>query len=340
MAQKEYKVEERSYTNSPLVDYTLISPNKSNGRIVPADWANRWDGEILDTITIHCVVGQTSVETLGNIFANPQRQASSNYGIGPDGRIGMYVEEKDRSWCTGGEKNCNGMTGAMNDYRAITIEVASDTDYPYAVTDEAYAAIIRLCADICQRNGIKRMLWEADPNLVWDKSRQNMTAHRWFAYKSCPGDYLYERFGEIADKVNEIIDPEPQPPKPKRVDEDGSWGPATTLAMQQIFGCEIQDGEVSRQPNGNRQYLPNCHTASWKFRVWPFYIGGSAVIKAWQTYLQERGYYGGDIDGYCGKQTVVATQRYLYDLGYYDGAIDGSMGPASVVAVQRWINAQ
>lgn len=334
MAQKEYKVEERSYTNSPLVDYTFISPNKSSGRIVPEDWANRWDGEILDTITIHCVVGQTSVETLGNIFANPQRQASSNYGIGPDGRIGMYVEEKDRSWCSGGEKNCNGMTGSMNDYRAITIEVASDTDYPYAVTDEAYAAIIRLCADICQRNGIKRMIWEADPDLVWDKSRQNMTAHRWFAYKSCPGDYLYERFGDIADKVNEIIDPSPEPPKPDRIAVDGWWGKDTTFALQDILGCQQMDGIVSRQPNGNKRYLPNAAAISWEFKGWPWYIGGSAVIKALQ------GLIGTDADGYFGKASVAALQRFLYDRGYYDGRIDSSLGPATVSGLQRWINAQ
>ena len=115
MAKVAQGAEVRTFSNSPLVDYTRISPNHSDGRIVPRDWANRWDGEILDTITIHCVVGQLTVEQLGDFFANPNRKASSNYGIGPDGRIGMYVEEKDRSWCTGGEKNCYGMTGSMND---------------------------------------------------------------------------------------------------------------------------------------------------------------------------------------------------------------------------------
>lgn len=139
----------------------------------------------------------------------------------------------------------------------------------------------------------------------------------------------------------------PEPPKPKRVDEDGSWGPLTSLAMQEIFGCPIQDGEISRQPKANRQYLPNAYEktpenpgGSWVFRGFPLYLGGGAVIKAWQTYLKDRGYYGGSIDGYCGPQTIVATQRYLYDLGYYDGAIDGIMGPGTVTGVQRWINAQ
>lgn len=179
------------YTNSPLVSYTRISPNRTPNR-----------NHVIDTITIHCVVGQCSVETLGNIFANPAKQASSNYGIGPDGRIGMYVEEKDRSWCTGGSMRVNGISGSSNDYQAVTIEVASDTKHPYAITDKAMAALIELCADICQRNGIRQMLWQGDKSLVGNVSRQNITAHRWFAAKSCPGDYIYNRLGEIAAKVN------------------------------------------------------------------------------------------------------------------------------------------
>jgi LysM repeat protein len=138
-------------------------------------------------------VGQCSVETLGNIFKPTSRQASSNYGVGVDGRIGIYVEEKDRSWCT---------SSAANDNRAITIEVASDTFAPYAVNAKAYAALIDLVADICKRNGIKRLIWKGDKSLIGQPDKQNMTVHRWFANKSCPGDYLYGRHGAIADEVN------------------------------------------------------------------------------------------------------------------------------------------
>ena len=173
------------YTNSPLVNYTKISPNKTSPR-----------NHKIDTITIHCVVGQCSVETLGNVFAPASRKASSNYGIGYDGRIGMYVEEKDRSWCT---------SSASNDNRAITIEVASDTSDPYAVTDAAYNALIKLVADICKRNDIKELKWKGDKNLIGQIDKQNMTVHRWFANKSCPGDYLYNRHGDIANKVNQLL---------------------------------------------------------------------------------------------------------------------------------------
>lgn len=173
-------------SNSTLVDYTRISPNRTSPR-----------NHKIDTITIHCVVGQCSVETLGNIFAPTSRQASSNYGVGVDGRIGMYVEEKDRSWCS---------SNAANDNRAITIEVASDTTHPYAVNDKAYAALLDLVTDICRRNGIKKLVWSTNKNeRVNHLNGCNMTVHRDYANKSCPGDYLYERHGAIAAEVNKRL---------------------------------------------------------------------------------------------------------------------------------------
>lgn len=170
-------------SNSPLVDYTRISPNKNSPR-----------NHKIDTITIHCVVGQCTVETLGNIFAPTSRQASSNYGVGTDGKIGMYVEEKDRSWCS---------SNAANDNRAVTIEVASDTKHPYAVNDRAFAALLDLVTDICKRNGIKKLVRSTKKaDRVNHKNGCNMTVHRDYANKSCPGDYLYNRHGEIAAEVN------------------------------------------------------------------------------------------------------------------------------------------
>lgn len=170
-------------SNSPLVDYTRISPNKNSPR-----------NHKIDTITIHCVVGQCTAETLGNIFAPTSRQASSNYGVGTDGKIGMYVEEKDRSWCS---------SNAANDNRAVTNEVASDTKHPYAVNDRAFAALLDLVTDICKRNGIKKLVWSTKKaDRVNHKNGCNMTVHRDYANKSCPGDYLYNRHGEIAAEVN------------------------------------------------------------------------------------------------------------------------------------------
>jgi len=175
-----------SYTNSRLSVHQKISPNRSIPR-----------NHKIDTITIHCMAGQLPVETCGNVFANKDAKASSNYGVGKDGRIALYVEEKDRSWCS---------SNSENDNRAVTIEVASDRYSPYAVSDKAYNATIRLVADICKRNGIKKLVWSTDKfTRITHSNGANMTVHRDFANKACPGDYLYSRMGDIAEKVNEIL---------------------------------------------------------------------------------------------------------------------------------------
>ncbi len=172
-------------SNSTLVSYTKISPNHSNGR-----------SHSIDRITPHCVVGQLSVETLGNVFAPSSRQASSNYGIGTDGRVAMYVEEKDRSWCS---------SSGSNDNRAVTIECASELKEPYEMNAKVYAALITLCVDICARNGKKKLLWipDKDKALAYEPKSDEMvlTVHRWFANKSCPGNWLYSRLGDLAEKV-------------------------------------------------------------------------------------------------------------------------------------------
>lgn len=174
------------YTNSPLVSYTRLSPNNSGHRT-----------HAIDRITPHCVVGQCSVEMLGSIFASTERMASCNYGIGADGRIGMYCEEKDRSWCS---------SSSANDQRAVTIECASDASHPYAFKDVVYNRLIELCVDICKRNGKTRLIWFGDKGwaLGYQPKPNEMvlTVHRWFANKSCPGDWMYQRMGDLAAKVN------------------------------------------------------------------------------------------------------------------------------------------
>ena len=166
-----------AYTNSSLVSYTKLSPNHSGQRT-----------HSIDRITPHCVVGQCSVETLGNIFLPTSRQASCNYGIG--------VEEKNRSWCS---------SSSANDQRAVTIECASDTTEPYAFKDVVYQKLITLCVDICKRNGKSKLLWlgDKDKTLGYEPKSDEMvlTVHRWFANKSCPGSWMYARMGDLAAKV-------------------------------------------------------------------------------------------------------------------------------------------
>lgn len=226
------------FTNSSLVNYTKISPNKTVNR-----------KHEIDTITIHCVVGQCSVETLGNIFAPSSRKASSNYGVGFDGRIGMYVEEKDRSWCS---------SSASNDHRAITIEVASDKSEPYGVTNKAYSSLIELVTDICKRNGIKELKWKGDKNLVGQIDKQNMTVHRWFAAKSCPGTYLYNKMGEIASEVNARLNPQATQSQPivensiKVSDSVKIADGATYYNGKKVPGWVIKKNWIVSEIKGNR----------------------------------------------------------------------------------------
>lgn len=177
-----------AYTNSPLVVYTGLSPNHSGQRT-----------HSIDRITPHCVVGQLSAETICACFPAGQ-DASCNYGIGTDGRVSLCVEEKNRSWCS---------SSNANDQRAVTIECASDKTEPYAMNSAVYAALIKLCADICKRNGKKKLLWFVDKdkslNYVPKSDDMVITVHRWFANKSCPGNWLYARLGDLAEKVTAAL---------------------------------------------------------------------------------------------------------------------------------------
>lgn len=173
-------------SNSSLVNYIKRSPNHSGPR-----------NHKIDTVSIHCMAANLSIETCGSLFARPDYQASSNYGIGSDGRIALYVDEANRSWCT---------SSAANDNRAVTIEVANTIAYePYSISDKAYKSLINLLADICKRNGIPKLLWRADKSLIGQVEKQNMTVHRWFAAKSCPGTWLYNHHGQIAEAVNKLL---------------------------------------------------------------------------------------------------------------------------------------
>lgn len=227
-------------SNSSLVTYTKISPN----RTIPRNHK-------IDTISIHCAVGQFTAKELLNLSnftkADSKNGSSCNYAVGCDGSIGLGVEEKDRSWCTSNREN---------DHRAITIEVASEKQHPYEVTDEAYKALIKLLVDICKRNSIKELKWKADKSLIGQPDKQNMTVHRWFANKSCPGDYLYSRHGQIAKEVNSKLSKETVPESFKvRVSIDNlniRKGPGTNYARTGEFTgkgtftiTRISDGQGS-----------------------------------------------------------------------------------------------
>ena len=173
-------------SNSSLVNCTILSPNHSGKRT-----------HKIDRITPHCVVGQLSAESIGGCFTSSSIQASCNYGIGRDGRVCLIVDEANRSWCS---------SSWANDQRAVTIECASDMSEPYTMNSAVYNKLVDLCIDICKRNGIKKLLWFADraKSLSYEPANGEavLTVHRWFANKSCPGNWLYGRLGNLASRVN------------------------------------------------------------------------------------------------------------------------------------------
>lgn len=308
-------------SNSGLVNYTKISPNKTSPR------RNK-----IDRITIHHMAGNLTVETCGNVFAPSSRQASSNYGIGSDGRVGMYVEEKDRSWCS---------SSSANDHRAVTIEVADNKiGNGWGCSSAAMAKLILLCADICRRNGISKLSYTGNTN-------GNLTLHKWFASTDCPGAYLESQMPTIASEVNKLLasgatsytwngatatggtssTSTSKGSTSGGIAVDGSWGVATTKKAQQFFGMSIVDGKVSNQPYRNRKYLPNAFTTSWEFKTGN-YSEGSNLIRAIQNRI------GAKKDGFFGVESVKKLQRFL------GVAADGSMGPNTVKAFQSWLNKQ
>lgn len=211
-------------SNSALAHFTLISPNRNSPR-----------NHKIDRISIHCYVGQVTAQSGLREFSSPSKGASCNYVVGYDGSIGLCVPESDRSWCT---------SDPPNDHRAVTIETASDTTHPYAVTDKAYEALVDLVTDICRRNGAKKLVWFGDKNKTLAYTPKSgemvMTVHRWFSAKACPGDYLYERHGAIAAEVTRRLNESEEKEEPDLTEAE-----AKKIARQEI---EAYFAEQARKP--------------------------------------------------------------------------------------------
>lgn len=179
-----------NYSNSSLVTYTRFAPALHH-------YGPR--NHTIDTLTIHCYVGQVTAKQGCDYFATTNRVCSANYVVGHDGSIGLCVEEKNAA-ATSSNRN--------NDNRAVTIEVACGKTKPYKITDEAKKSLTKLCFDICKRNGIKEMLWKNDESLIGQTNKQNVTVHRWFAPTECPGDYILRIMPDICEEVNKLMNAE------------------------------------------------------------------------------------------------------------------------------------
>ena len=259
--------------NSTLVDKTIYSPNHSGKRT-----------HTIDRITPHCVVGQCSIESLGNLFLSREKQASSNYGIGVDGRIGLYVDECNRSWCSSSNEN---------DQRAITIECASDKTYPYTFNYTVYNKLIELCYDICIRNGKNKLIWIADKNKALEyepKSNEMLiTVHRWFANTSCPGDWLYNKLDDVANKVTDKLSNNVQK--------------------------EEQKQEQNEEQKTNKYY--RVQVGAYKVKANADKMLAKLKADGFDTYMiQKDGCYKVQIGAYTVKQNALNMQTKLKAKGY------------------------
>jgi hypothetical protein len=279
-------------SNSKLVTYTKLSPNCTKPR-----------NHAIDTITIHVFVGQVTAQEGCNakkfVKYNPITGASCNYVVGYDGSVGLCVDEANRSWCS---------SNRANDHRAVTIEVASETKHPYAVTGKAYSALIELIADICKRNNIKKLLWKGNKSLIGKVDQQNMTVHRWFANKACPGDYLYSRHGVIAAEVNKLLGEESKPfHVTYRAYADKWWS--------EIVDCNDvnSNGYAGVQGKNMTAIMAKAEKGKLRYRV--------HLMKEnrWLNWIE--GYNAKDkIKGYAGNigQTIDAVQMELVGADGYD----------------------
>jgi hypothetical protein len=178
-----------AFTNSSLVSMVSISPNRSIGRYNIVNGVRIAPITKITKITIHHWAGVGTLDTFKNIVMNPNREMSANYAIDVIGKIGLFCPEADRSWCSSSQ---------WNDNRAITIEV-SNSAYGDAsgwpISDASYKALIRLCVDICKRNGIPKLEFTGDKN-------GSLTYHYMYAATGCPGPYIKARTQQICNDVN------------------------------------------------------------------------------------------------------------------------------------------
>lgn len=292
-------------SNSPLVSHVHISPNHYSGRRYP-----------ITKITPHYCDGDVTVERLGEIFAPTSRRASSNYGIGSDGRVGMYVEECDAPWTS---------SNYDNDNRAVTIECANLPDS--SLTPAAWETLVTLCTDICQRNGIPSLVWTGDRN-------GTLTVHRMFSDTSCPGAWLMERMPQLAAEVNARLSGQVTPPPCPQVTVDGWWGEETTRRCQELMRIcwwpdQPVDGQVWRQWSKN--WNP-AMTTGWH---WNYSPEGDVSVRHLQEVLHNTVDESLVLDGIMGRRTIETLQRALGTP--VDGRLDGPS--TAVMQLQRNMNA-
>lgn len=240
-------------SNSPLIDGVMLTNNCS---------ARNHE---IDRITPHYMAWYTDAETCCASFMPPERQASANYCIGKDGEIWLNVEECNRAWTSG---------SAYNDGRAVTIECANymDSENYSVLPDATWNSLVRLCVDICQRNGIEYLDYTGGDD-------GNLTMHCWYDDTDCPGPWFSSQFERLANEVNAILENQPTP-APEPVNPPAVVGGA--------YRCRVNGLRVRTEPNLNSDvvayynmgatvYLDDWYTSADGY-IWGKYTGASSGL--------------------------------------------------------------
>lgn len=240
-------------SNSSLISGTLLTNNCSRPR-----------NHKIDRITPHYMAWYTDAKTCCESFVPAARRASANYCIGKDGEIWLNVEEKNRAWTTG---------SSYNDNRAITIECANymDSSRYGMLPDATWLSLVKLCVDICKRNGIARINYTGDDS-------GNLTMHKWYQDTDCPGPWLSKNFGRLASEINAWLDGDPSPaPEPE---------PPTNFGG--TYRCRVNGLRVRSQPT------ICAHIVSY------YNMGAIVVLDNWFTIADGYvwGRYTGSTSGY------------------------------------------
>lgn len=290
-------------SNSSLIEatYKAHSNNYSTGR----------SGRKIEKVTIHHMAGVLTAKKCGSIFQNGNRQASSNYGIGKDGEIALFVDEANTSYADANwDSNC----------KSVTIECSNNkTGGDWTVSDTVLNSLIKLIADIFKRNGIKKAV-----------KGETITWHSMYSATTCPGNYLRSKMDYICDEVNKKMnnatDTSDKEEKKHIIDEDGKWGEDTTTKAQEVLGTTV-DGIVTDQYKCYEKENPGLFAFEWLDNPSSY---GSELIRAIQKKV------GANVDGHIGPETIKKMQAWLGTV--QDGCVSN---PSDVVkAFQKWLNKQ
>lgn len=294
-------------SNSSLITatYKAHSNNYSVGR----------SGRKIEKVTIHHMAGVLTAKQCGSIFQNGSRSASSNYGIGKNGEIALFVDEANTSYADANwDSNC----------KSVTIECSNNkTGGDWTVSDTVLNSLINLIADIFKRNGIKKAI-----------KGETITWHSMYSATTCPGNYLRSKMDYIVEEVNKKLgnstsnntSTDKKEETKHKIDVDGLWGTDTTKKAQEVFGTTV-DGEVTDQRREYEAKNPGLISFEWLSDPSSY---GSELIRAIQKKV------GANVDGWIGTETIKKMQKWLGTV--QDGYV--SSPSAMVKAFQKWLNKQ